>query len=235
MRTGTYYDIKIGKDKRLPIEEEQEMGRIIYEARLKGESLTVGAPKEARNKLVESHLGFVVSVAQKYTFSGMELPDLVSEGVFGLIKASEKFDVTKGYRFSTYALPWVKHEIFEAIKKRGMNISDKIVYLDAPAGDDSEESIGDYVPSATDACPEDEACRNDLTKLVAGTLKLLSDKEAEILKYRNGFYGRVYTLSEISKMYGLTGETIRRIEKNALKSIRRNIDNTKRLKDYYEI
>lgn len=71
--------------------------------------------EEARKQLIEANTRLVVSIAKKYTMSGIELEDLAQDGMFGLIKATEKFDYTKGYKFSTYAVWWIKQAIRRAI------------------------------------------------------------------------------------------------------------------------
>lgn len=79
---------------------------------------------EAKNKLILSNLRLVVNVAKSYVNRGLSLIDLISEGNFGLIYAIEKFDMDKGFRFSTYAVWWIKQSITKAIicKGRGIRI-----------------------------------------------------------------------------------------------------------------
>ena len=70
---------------------------------------------EARQRLVEANLRFVVSVAKQYQGSGLELPDLIDEGNIGLMKAAEKFDPSRGFKFISYAVWWVRQQILQGI------------------------------------------------------------------------------------------------------------------------
>jgi RNA polymerase primary sigma factor len=78
--------------------------------------------EESKEKLILSNLRLVVNVAKKYTKKGLSLIDLISEGNFGLIHAIKKFDIDKGFRFSTYAVWWIKQSITKSIISKGREI-----------------------------------------------------------------------------------------------------------------
>lgn len=102
---------EIGKIPLLTYEEELELAKGV-----------LAGDENAKQKLAESNLRLVVSIAKKYVGRGMLLLDLIQEGNMGLIKAVEKFDYTKGYKFSTYATWWIRQAITRAIADQARTI-----------------------------------------------------------------------------------------------------------------
>ena len=98
---------EIGKEELLTTDEEVELAQLIR----KGD-------RHALDKLTKANLRFVVSVAKQYQNQGLSLPDLINEGNLGLIKAAEKFDETRGFKFISYAVWWIRQSILQAIAEQ---------------------------------------------------------------------------------------------------------------------
>lgn len=98
---------EIGREELLTVEEEVELAQRIR----KGD-------RKALERLTKANLRFVVSVAKQYQNQGLSLPDLINEGNLGLLKAAEKFDETRGFKFISYAVWWIRQSILQALAEQ---------------------------------------------------------------------------------------------------------------------
>ena len=102
---------EIGREELISVDEEVELAQKIRQG-----------DKRALEKLTRANLRFVVSVAKQYQNQGLSLPDLINEGNLGLIKAAQKFDETRGFKFISYAVWWIRQSILQALADRASHI-----------------------------------------------------------------------------------------------------------------
>ena len=104
------YLVEIGREPMITVDEEIELAQAIHKGGPAGE--------RAKEKLIKANLRFVVSVAKQYQHQGLNLTDLIDEGNIGLVKAAEKFDETRGFKFISYAVWWIRQSILQAIAEQ---------------------------------------------------------------------------------------------------------------------
>ena len=179
----------------------------------------------AKNELIEHNLRLVAHIIKKYYSSSVQQDDLISIGTIGLIKAINTFDPDKGTRLATYAARCIENEIlmqFRAQKKTAQDIS-----VNEPIDTDSEGNpltLMDII-STEDEIVEDIYKITMLKKLSTEVGKIKDPREKSIIMMRYGLDGmRPMTQLEVSKKLNISRSYVSRIEKKALKELRKALE-----------
>ena len=257
------YLVEIGRAPMVSIDEEIELAQIIK----KGGR----AAERAKNKLVEANLRFVVSVDKQYQHQGLTLTDLIDEGNIGLIKAAERFDETRGFKFISYAVWWIRQSILQAIAEQSrivrlplnqvgslnkvnqesnrfeqenqrrpsveelaqrtgideekisqsMAASGHHVSIDAPFGEDDDNSMVDVMASGEDSRTDKHVDHESMAMELRQVLdKVLKDREKQIVCACFGIGETEKGLEEIGDKMGLTRERVRQIREKSITKLR---------------
>ncbi|AHH20117.1 sigma-70 family RNA polymerase sigma factor [Nocardia nova] len=259
-----------------------ETGKRLSATRKRDLAILVRDGQAARQHLLEANLRLVVSLAKRYTGRGMPLLDLIQEGNLGLIRAMEKFDYAKGFKFSTYATWWIRQAITRGMadqsrtirlpvhlveqvnklarikrelhQQLGREASDdelsaesgipveKIadlldhsrdpVSLDMPVGNDEEAPLGDFIEDSEATSAESAVIAGLMHRDVRSVLATLDEREQQVIRLRFGLDdGQPRTLDQIGKLFGLSRERVRQIEREVMAKLRKG-ERADRLRAY---
>ena len=264
------YLAEIGKEDMISVEEEVELAQRIK----KGD-------RKAFERLTKANLRFVVSVAKQYQNQGLSLPDLINEGNMGLIKAAEKYDETRGFKFISYAVWWIRQSILQAIAEQSrivrlplnqvgsvnkinrmlskfeqenerrpsveeisqvtnlpeekvdeaMAANTRHVSVDAPFSEGDESSLLDVLVNDSSPTADRQLFIESLQAEIRQVLRILNERERNVITAFFGIDGPELTLEEIGEKYGLTRERVRQIKEKAIRRLREGTNN-KILKAY---
>lgn len=207
--------------------------------------------KKARQELIIHNLKLVVSIAKQYLNLGLPFEDLIQEVNLGLIRAIEKFDVTKETAFSTYATTWIKAKMTRALSEKvriirlpyykeemlqqykkylTMFIKLKGYYpsIDEMVEYGKDECLKDSTELSIIEKLEEESLQEDIYKRIRYALKVLPEMDRNIIKDLYGLNdGKTKTSTKIAPLYGVSRETIRIRKIKSLKSLQEKNKNTK--------
>ena len=187
---------------------------------------------KARNKIIESNLKFVASIAKAYRGRGLSYSELISEGNMGLIKALDKFEGERGNKIISYSVWWIRQSIMEALERNKTNETDDYPKdYEEPLEDDiTNEKVVSFQPVYESKTTETE----ETNKTILELLETLTPKERDIVC---SYYGigdkKPLTLEEIGFEYGLTKERIRQIIEKAVKKLRSEVLSNSTLQTIY--
>lgn len=182
--------------------------------------------KEARDELILHNMRLVAHVTKKYAAGEEDTQELISIGTIGLIKAVSSFKPDYGNRFATFAIRCIENEILMYFRNKRKSRGDVSIF--EPIGTDKEENqihLVDVIENDQNDVLEDISRANDLKKLKNGMKQMLSKREYYILVKRFGLDGNdELTQRQIAKELGISRSYVSRIEKAALKKLKKILE-----------
>jgi RNA polymerase primary sigma factor len=218
--------------------------------RMLSDNITEKERQEIKRELIEGNLRFVITVSKQYQNQGLDFPDLVAEGNYGLIKAIENFDWSKKLRFISYAVWWVRQSILQSLNENARTIRlpvnvvqelhkakkelensnadmpekfDNLPYtinLDSPLNEDGDTLMDVLKNPNADSADSGLSTQNSLKDKLFEILNVLDERERIIVEDYFGLSGSNRTLEDIGGDFDLTKERVRQIKEKALRKLR---------------
>ena len=215
--------------------------------------------KTIQRELLEGNLRFVITVSKQYQNQGLDLSDLIAEGNYGLMKAIDNFDWSKGLRFISYAVWWVRQSILQSLNENartirlpvnvvqelhrakkaldatGVELPEKFaslpytINLDNPLNEEGDTLIDVLNNPNAELADAGLSTEDTLKKKLIEMLNVLDSRERLIIENYFGLSGNTRTLEDIGGDFSLTKERVRQIKEKALRKLR---NETSSLFDY---
>ena len=226
-----------------------ERERELSERMLSG-TITEMEKKQIQQELLEGNLRFVITVSKQYQNQGLDLPDLIAEGNYGLMKAIENFDWTKRLRFISYAVWWVRQSILQSLNENartirlpvnvvqelhrakkemdsaGVELPEKFATLpytinyDNPLNEEGDTLLDILNNPNAELADANLSTEETLKEKLLEMLNVLDNRERVIIEDYFGLSGNTRTLEDIGGDFSLTKERVRQIKEKALRKLR---------------
>jgi RNA polymerase primary sigma factor len=235
----------IRKLKVMTPEREKELAE-----RMLSETITEEEKKQIQKELLEGNLRFVITVSKQYQNQGLDLPDLIAEGNYGLMKAIENFDWSKRLRFISYAVWWVRQSILQSLNENartirlpvnvvqelhrakkdmdttGSELPEKFaslpytIKIDEPLNEDGDTLLDVLSNPNAESADANLSSEETLKGKLLDMLNILDNRERVIIEDYFGLSGNTRTLEDIGGDFSLTKERVRQIKEKALRKLR---------------
>jgi RNA polymerase primary sigma factor len=235
-------------------ERERELSE-----RMLSDNITDNEKADIKKEILEGNLRFVITVSKQYQNQGLDFPDLIAEGNYGLMKAIENFDWSKKLRFISYAVWWVRQSILQSLNENartirlpvnvvqelhkakkeldnaGVELPEKFVNLpytvnlDSPLNEDGDTLMDILNNPNADLADANMTTEQTLKDMLICMLDVLDERERIIVEDYFGLSGSTRTLEDIGNDFDLTKERVRQIKEKALRKLR---NETSSLFDY---
>lgn len=226
-------------------ERERELS-----GRMLSEDITEREKNEIKKELLEGNLRFVITVSKQYQNQGLDFPDLIAEGNYGLMKAIENFDWSKKLRFISYAVWWVRQSILQSLNENartirlpvnvvqelhrakkemdshGSELPEKFaslpytINIDEPLNEDGDTLLDILNNPNADQADVNLSSEETLKGKLLDLLNVLDNRERVIIEDYFGLSGNTRTLEDIGNDFDLTKERVRQIKEKGLRKLR---------------
>jgi len=226
-------------------ERERELAE-----RMLSNNISEREKEDIKKELVEGNLRFVITVSKQYQNQGLDFPDLIAEGNYGLMKAIDNFDWSKKLRFISYAVWWIRQSILQSLNENartirlpvnvvqelqkakkelenaGVELPEKFVNLpytvnlDSPLNEDGDTLMDVLINPNAESADSNLSTEQTLKDKLLGMLDVLDERERVIVEDYFGLSGSTRTLEDIGNDFDLTKERVRQIKEKALRKLR---------------